>query len=393
MSCPGSNIDKHLNALVVDIQQFESELRERQEHASFNIFEVAGIVNAEIRHSNIIAWLMDPNAAHGLGGRVLSALIRHAGGNPSGDLSDFAIRREAGHIDILAVSRECRLTLAVENKIWSGEHDDQLARYRRFVEKSYPGWDHLYLYLTPNDDAPESAEDAAVWSTLGYGDLAQIVGSAASGMQLEPKARMLIDDYLECIRRHIVGDDELRERCIEIYSKHKQAFDLILANLPDAAKAAHDHARKWASGLDGAYVVEECSGGKGYVRFRTNRLDERFPELDAVDSWHQERFWFYEIITRPEGDGVGCNLKFQLCFNNPRGVDLPEERLAAAEAFVDAFADGADGTFATPVYQGFFSKSVHLGESPEYADVADACGILWQDFLARESRAVERVFR
>ena len=59
---------------------------------------------------------------------------------------------------------------------------------------------------------------------------------------------------------------------------------------------------------------------------------------------------------------------------------------------MDTFSDGADGTFATPVYQGFFSRSIHLGESPEYADVADACGILWRDFLARESRAVERVF-
>lgn len=39
-----------------------------------NIFEVLGITKTEIRHSNFLAWLLDPKEAHGLGDRFLRAL-------------------------------------------------------------------------------------------------------------------------------------------------------------------------------------------------------------------------------------------------------------------------------------------------------------------------------
>ena len=32
----------------------------------FNVFEILDIVNAEIRHSNVLAWLFNPNSNHGL---------------------------------------------------------------------------------------------------------------------------------------------------------------------------------------------------------------------------------------------------------------------------------------------------------------------------------------
>jgi hypothetical protein len=35
--------------------------------SQFNIFETLDIVNAEIRHSNVLSWLLNPNANHGLG--------------------------------------------------------------------------------------------------------------------------------------------------------------------------------------------------------------------------------------------------------------------------------------------------------------------------------------
>lgn len=34
----------------------------------FNIFDALGIVHAELRHSNFLAWLLDPGESHGLGG-------------------------------------------------------------------------------------------------------------------------------------------------------------------------------------------------------------------------------------------------------------------------------------------------------------------------------------
>lgn len=47
--------------------------------AIFNIFGVLRIEEAEIRHSNVMAWLLDPQESHGLGQaflrRVLSTIL------------------------------------------------------------------------------------------------------------------------------------------------------------------------------------------------------------------------------------------------------------------------------------------------------------------------------
>ncbi|MEI3416245.1 MAG: PD-(D/E)XK nuclease family protein [Christensenellaceae bacterium] len=42
----------------------------------FNLFDILKITRTEIRHSNMLAWLLNPNENHGLGDRVLRGLIR-----------------------------------------------------------------------------------------------------------------------------------------------------------------------------------------------------------------------------------------------------------------------------------------------------------------------------
>lgn len=46
----------------------DTELLDRLEArvSGFNMFETLGLVNAEIRHSNMLAWLMSPKENHGL---------------------------------------------------------------------------------------------------------------------------------------------------------------------------------------------------------------------------------------------------------------------------------------------------------------------------------------
>lgn len=382
-----------LDELLVALEDLERLMAKRDVDQDFNVFELLGIVDAETRHSRVIAWLMDPHGGHGLDGRILGALIEHAGGMPPENLDGFTVRREADHVDILAISKEDHMTLAIENKVWSSEHSNQLSRYHRLIESRYRGWDNQYLYLTPNGDAPESDEDAANWEPLSYSTLIGIVDAAMDAVQPSAKAKMLAADYLECIRRHIVGDEELSERCIEIYSQHKRAIDLIMENLPDTAKTVHDYARDWAERHEGPKVVKECSGGRGYVRFRTKRLNEHFPYRKARDSWGQHRFWFYELITKKTSDGLGCTLKLQLCFNHPKWAKIPENDKALMVAFTEAFAQESGRTFAAKSFTGYESEEqYYTADSASFANVADVCDKLWEDFLNREEKAIKAVF-
>ena len=50
-----------------------------QKMQTLNIFEVLGITNAEIRHSNFLAWLLDPNGNHGMGDKFLREFVSKLG--------------------------------------------------------------------------------------------------------------------------------------------------------------------------------------------------------------------------------------------------------------------------------------------------------------------------
>jgi hypothetical protein len=57
-----------LRAFVMDGEP----LRKLEQHMNrFNVFEVLRSTHHELRHSNMLAWLFDPTANHGMGDRLL----------------------------------------------------------------------------------------------------------------------------------------------------------------------------------------------------------------------------------------------------------------------------------------------------------------------------------
>ncbi len=104
-----------LDKFLVD----NTELEELSARLSiFNIFGVLRIEKAEIRHSNVMAWLLDPQGSHGLGQaflqRVLSTILLDSESSvveltPAHielmNLRDVEILREWKNIDLVAFSR------------------------------------------------------------------------------------------------------------------------------------------------------------------------------------------------------------------------------------------------------------------------------------------------
>lgn len=115
-----------LEAFVVDnddLERLEALL------AQFNIFEALGAVRQELRHSDFLAFLLDPSQNHGLGDvflkRFLKRVLVRAADPPLSaveidvaDLHEAEIRREWRHIDILIHDPESRLVCAIENKVF-----------------------------------------------------------------------------------------------------------------------------------------------------------------------------------------------------------------------------------------------------------------------------------
>ena len=273
--------------------------------SKFNLFEILKISTMEIWHSKMLAWLMNPNENHGLGDHIIRGFIQY-GITSFGegldvfdallmDCYDFVVQTEWRNIDLVAVSVDEKFVLCIENKIGSGEHDDQLNRYRKIIKDTYPKYKHMYIYLSP--DGTESSEPE-YWCSMGYQDVLNIVENARRKVKLLPDAELLIDNYVEVIRRVIVGDERLVEICAEIYSKHQKALDLIFENKPDRASDVATIFKSWAKEMtekgELEVVLDKCN--KSYTRFKTKVMSEVLPDTHEPSSgWNTKNYYFYEI--------------------------------------------------------------------------------------------------
>lgn len=236
---------------ISDLQALERFVAENDELGKletkigrFNIFDALGVVNAELRHSNFLAWLLDPAESHGLGGLFLRAilmdLLRKTPNEQrlfspikldGGELQGIEVRREWRNIDLLITCENPSFAIAIENKIGSREHSDQLARYQKTIDES----DELtkftqkqFVYLTKAGDEP-SEED---WTIYSYADLYQVLKKvrSASGEQMGDDVRSFLDHYLRLIGSRFMDDPDITSLCKEIYKNHRQAIDLIVEN-------------------------------------------------------------------------------------------------------------------------------------------------------------------
>ncbi len=210
----------------------------------FNLFEATGFIRQELRHSDFLAFLMDPRGNHGLGDmfvkRLLQSVLMVDGDVPvdvtplelaQWDLGRAEVRREWHHIDILLLDEDRKLAVIVENKIGTGEHSDQLPRYHGIVEEHYPGWRMIAVYLTPDGNTPSHK----LYLPVGYGLVCDVMDDLAKDRALvaDDGVRTLLSHYVGMMRRNILPDSDVARLCRRIYQDHKRALDLIFDHHPD----------------------------------------------------------------------------------------------------------------------------------------------------------------
>ncbi len=258
----------------------------------FNVFEAIGVVRQELRHSDFLAYLLDPRANHGLGDtfakQLLQEVVMAAGDFPVPatplelelwDLHRMEVRREWRNIDVLMLDWDHKLAVVVENKIGSGERPGQLRHYLEVVERHFPGWRILPVYLTPGGD-PASHED---YLPIDYGLICGVIDGLAEGRAsvLDSDLKAVMSHYTEMLRRHVLGDSETAQLCRQIYRKHKRALDLIYRHRPDPKAETRALLVELIEGTES--LVHKGGYKSDYIAFRPKGWEE-IPALNAGGS-------------------------------------------------------------------------------------------------------------
>lgn len=292
-----------LEDLVVDnpeLERLESLLEE------FNIFEALGAVWIELRHSDFLAFILNPYQNHGLGDTFAKLFLQRALGHAKyqsipfrpidldiWDLGEILVLREWQNIDITLVDERNQFIAIIENKIGSGEHSEQLTRYRKTVDLHYPSWRKLCFFLTPEGDEPSDPE----FISIDYNLVAELVEKISDihSSTIGPDVRTLLNHYSQMLRRYIVSESEIIDLCRKIYRKHQRALDLIYEYRPDQQEAIREKLENLISTTPD--LVMDI-GSKSYIRFLPKSWD--VPILQQGAGWTRTgRILLFEIQNYP----------------------------------------------------------------------------------------------
>ena len=269
-----------LNELIVNCPEFE---RLEALLGGFNLFQVLKFEHGEIRHSNVLAWILDPAENHGLGDLFLKKWLMRLMHESSDEakvplsavdidgwqLQDVEVRREWKNIDLLVsltLAGGEKWVICIENKILSMQHANQLQRYRAAVEKEFQtatGW--VYLFLTKNEEVPEDDAYLPASYTQVHRALKDCLNSRIHSVGAEP--RVLLENYLRLLEEKFMEESEIARIALSIYKQHGRALDIIFEHKPDSIRQTSDLVTEKLSAIADELEIVSLSSNKFYVRF------------------------------------------------------------------------------------------------------------------------------
>jgi hypothetical protein len=237
---------------------------------AFSVFRALRVERHEVRHSNFLAWLIDPRESHGQGPLFsrffLQTVARVVGEGHSvrakletfeASTSAIEVSREADRLDLRVVLPQAKVVIGVENKVFASEHSGQLSRYAESIRGDFPDWDSALLYLTLDGDPPSDAR----WLPLTHRHVLAMIEDGIDRLRpgTPPAVRIFIEHYVELLRdlystriaskaiRHVqqsCGEVDLRESPKDSVADEKLAgwdkFDALMRKVIRVPKADVD---------------------------------------------------------------------------------------------------------------------------------------------------------
>jgi len=293
----------NLNELILD-RDFRQLCSKSNE---FNLFRIIKSEKNELKHSNVLAWLFNPNENHGLGSKfleefVFSTIPKYHIENVNFqslyllDFQNVEVRREWKKIDILIIIKSSdkgkSLVIPIENKIRARESKTQLGQYYSDCTQVFNEYEYsiVPIFLTPEGENP-SDENLDTWNVCSYEDLLQVLEHTFEDNQsiLNQQVRFFISNYLTLLRRNIMEEDKsIIELCNRIYEKYGKAIDLInqysvVTNNVIRYKNALIEVIEKKSDLG---LVKTEDKYKNYLKFCTNHISDyikqAFPNVSKL---------------------------------------------------------------------------------------------------------------
>lgn len=208
----------------------------------------------ETRVSAFLGWLFRPYEGHGLGDRAVRELLlnvwrkneneelelslptpKNVMENSFRDLlveTEYQIQKTPAtgkrrSIDLVLISRQQKLVIAIENKFGSSAHSDQLNAYQSAIAKKFVDYQQVFVYLDWNQAKPKEKE----WIALDYEWIVKMIASQQEAGLLSARALDAlgqVKEYLSQDGATLSESQARKDRLIEgICDRHAEVLDVF----------------------------------------------------------------------------------------------------------------------------------------------------------------------
>jgi len=296
-------IERQLKMLVLDDDFNNIQTLVNEE---INLMSILRVERKELQHSNLLAWLFNPNEAHGLGEYFIKEFIKlYYKGNNYQDLGneisglsvfdyvrmefdDLEIKREHKNIDLLLLSKRNRLCIVIENKVFSLEREGQLLGYKNFIDSEYAEYHHkIFIYLSLfGQEISDSASN--IYVQITYEHVTEILASIIEGKRISvnKNTQFVLSQYLQTLRSIMDDNQEITQIARDLYRRYKPAFDLVFRHVsPGQSSLVPNNLLELISNEPS---LRPFKSNRSYVRFQPNFLYEFSNKLRSNKLIHDD---------------------------------------------------------------------------------------------------------
>ena len=295
----------------MNLLQSDDLLRIEDQLGSINIFELVGMRNQEIKHSNFLKELLDPNSSLNIGDAILKRFIRKTLKKVAKedllnnldpidfeltDTSNIVVYREYRDIDLLIVNtaKSNPYCIAIENKTGSQESPHQLQKYRKILKEDYPNYKKLHIFLTPDGRKPKGDHN---WIPTDFTQIVSGINYIIDSFSLSDEVNILLSHYKSLLEKFVTNDlGELEELANKIYLKHRRALDFIFDKRFDFISALSISLQNCIKELSKEMLVFPIVHNKGYTRFVTQQMKD-ISSLIKGNGWKTDELILFELAS------------------------------------------------------------------------------------------------
>jgi len=243
---------------ILEDDEFKSLIRDAEDR-EFTVFDALGNTDYEIRHSNVLSWLLNQRGNHRQESSFLNLLWKSIAvdeaDRPTLSFQDYSVTREGvgedEKIDILikAKGESPEWVIVVENKIFSPEGRNQLHKYYDYIERKYAKATHRrYFYLTPGGKPPVKEDDCKAWKSISYSSVIEAVRLFLKKpiKSMSGRVKDFLVQYVEHIEKNVLKSEGTIDRQRNILRRHAKIF----------------HSLAELQKMESNYIREQCQIGE-----------------------------------------------------------------------------------------------------------------------------------